>query len=145
MCAVCGLLAGFVFSLDVVGEGWGWLPIPAALGAFLSGWLLWRLLPERLPKRRLTWGVIAGGAAGLVSHYVTWYLFIVGLNLCYRLTGGCVSSLGDPPAGPLGAFVAAAGFTFFSWLILGWITLLLGAALGWGFARWTRAATEDAG
>lgn len=133
LCAGVGLLFGIFVALGAEGDGYRWFFVAAALAAFVSGTALWRVLPERIPRHRLAWGALAGALAGLVSHYLTWYLAFVGANVCFWLTGGCTSSLGEPPANLLEAFAGAAGFTFFSLLIVGWLTVPIGAGLGLAF------------
>lgn len=137
LCAAVGLLFGILVSVTAEGAGYQWFFVPAVLAAFCSGAVLWRVLPEVFSRRRLVWGAFAGALAGVVSHYVTWYLGFLGFNLCFWLTGGCTSSLGEPPASLLQAFAGAAGLSFFSLLILGWLTAPIGAVLGWAFGRWT--------
>ena len=84
------------------------------------------------------WGATAGAVAGVVSHYLTWTLAFLGANLCFWLTGGCTGSLGDPPANLLVALTGAAAQTFLSLLIFGWLTVPIGAVLGWAFGYWSR-------
>lgn len=134
-CAMVGLLFGVLIAVRAVGEGYGWFPVASALAAFVSGAALWRVLPERFARLRSVWGAVAGALAGVVSHFLTWYLGFVGANLCFWFTGGCTSSLGEPPADLLTAFAGAAAMTFFSLLIVGWLTAPIGAVLGWGFGR----------
>jgi len=136
LCAGVGLVVGILVSLGAAGDGYRWFFVSAALAAFGSGAVLWRVLPERFARRRAAWGALAGALAGVVSHYLTWYLGYLGANLCFWLTGGCTGSLGDPPAGPLTALWGAAALTFFSLLIVGWLTAPIGAVLGWAFGRW---------
>lgn len=138
LCASVGLLVGILVSLGAEGDGYRWFFVAAALAAFGSGAALWRVLPERSARRRPAWGALAGALAGVVSHYLTWYLGYVGANLCFWLTGGCTSSLGEPPADLLLALSGAAGLTFFSLLIVGWLTAPIGAVLGWAFGRLSR-------
>ena len=63
----------------------------------------------------------------MVSHYVTWYFWCV------------AGSLGEPPADLLWAFLGAAGLTFYSVIVCGWVTVPVGSALGWFFAHKTAA------
>ncbi len=133
LCAGIGLLFGILVPAVAEGEGFGWFFVPAALAAFVSGAALWRFLPERIPRRRPVGGALAGALAGLVSHYLTWYLAYLGANVCFRLAGGCTGSLGEPPADPLMALWGAAGFTFFSLLAVGWLTVPIGTGLGLAF------------
>lgn len=131
-----GLAFGGYIFLIAEGDGFRWFIGAAAIAAFLCSAALWRLLPERSERHRPAWGAAAGAVAGVVSHYFTWYFQYVSANVCYWFTGGCTSSLGEPPANLLIAVAGAAGFTFFSLLGFGWLTLLIGAGLGlfFGFA-----------
>lgn len=138
LCAGVGLLFGILVFLPAEGEGYRWFFLATTLAAFASGATLWRVLPERIHSHRLVWGALAGALAGLVSHYLAWYLAYLGANLCFWLTGGCTSSLGEPPANLLVAFVGAAGFTFFSLYIVGWLTVPIGAGLGLAFGSASR-------
>ena len=142
LCAGVGLLFGILVPVVAESEGHRWFFLAAALAAFVSGAALWRVLPERIPRHRPAWGALAGALAGLVSHYLAWYLAFLGANVCFWLTGGCTSSLGEPPANVLVAFVGAAGLTFFSLYIVGWLTVPIGAGLGLAFGlaskRWSR-------
>jgi len=138
LCAGVGLVFGILVSVGAAGDGYRWFFVSAALAAFGSGTALWRVLPERFPRRRPAWGALAGALAGVVSLYLTWYLGYLGANLCFWLTGGCTSSLGEPPADLLTALSGAAALTFFSLLIVGWLTAPIGAVLGWVFGRLSR-------
>lgn len=138
LCAGAGLLFGILVPVVAGGDGYRWLFAAAAPAAFVCGAALWRLLPERIPRHRLAWGALAGALAGLVSHYLTWYLSFLGANVSFWLTGGPISSLGEPPADLLTAFLGAAGLTFFSLVIVGWLTVPAGALLGLAFASASR-------
>jgi hypothetical protein len=137
LCALAASLVAVFILLLVEGEGHWMLLFAAPAAAFVCGAALWRILPERTSGRSAAWGACAGALAGVVSHYLAWYLQYVGMNLCFWLTGGCTSSLGEPPANLLAAFAGAAAFTFFSLLVVGWATLPIGAVLGLVFAKKT--------
>lgn len=144
-CAVVGLLAGIAVSFNADGDGWEWFWVASTSAAFVCGAAAWRLLAERPSRERPIWGALAGGLAGLAAHYLTWYFQYVANNVCFWLTGGCTGSLGEPPADLLQAFVGSAGFTFFSLIVCGWLTVPIGVVLGLLFARRTRAARAGAG
>ena len=108
LCAAVGLLFGIAISSSAEGDGWQWFWVASTLAAFASGAAAWRLLAERPSRQRPIRGALAGGVAGLVTHYVTWYFQYVARNVCFWLTGGCTSSLGEPPADLLRAFAGSA-------------------------------------
>ena len=137
LCALVGSLVAVLILILVEGEGHWMLLFAAPAAAFVCGASLWRILPERTSGRRAAWGACAGALAGVVSHYVAWYVQYLGMNLCFWLSGGCTSSLGEPPANPLEALAGSAGLTFFSLLVVGWLTLPIGAVLGLVYAKKT--------
>ena len=92
------------------------------------------LLPERRKRNLLVWGILAGALTGLVSHYLAWYLMFVGANICFWLSGGCTSSLGEPPASLQDGLWGAAALTMFSLVFVGWMTIMLGGAVGGVYA-----------
>ena len=146
------LLMGALCALVGLGVGlsvWSSRPEPgfvaasfivsAPLAAFVTAWSLWRVLGRLQKSRSLWWGGWTGGMAGILAHWVCWYLEFISMNVCYWLTGGCVSSLGDPPADLLYALVGAAVLSFPSLILFGGLTIPLGAVLGGlvaGIQRW---------
>ena len=137
VCACAGLLGGGIVAGYSTGEGWEWFFVPTTLAAFGTGAAFWRVLPERMPHRRLVWGTLAGALAGMVSHYFAWYLQLLGFNICYWLTGGCVSSLGEPPIDLLNGLWGTFIFSLVSLMFLGWATMPLGMLVGaiWAWRR----------
>ena len=132
------LIAGTVFGLfggafaglvvwNAVGQGWrGFIPF-AAFAAFAVGAVAWRWISPL----KLRWsGAVAGAVAGLASHPLAWYAFIVA-----AWVSGAKSSLSEPTVNPLEAVPAALFFTAWSWLFTGWLTVPIGAALGYGLSR----------
>lgn len=117
-------------SASATGEGWGyfWLAAVAA-GALTSGGLWWLLAArrDRYSRRRGAW---IGALAGLVGHPVCWYFNILASNICYWTTGGCVSSLQEPPVDLVVGLAAALALSIWSWLLFGLLTVPLGALGG---------------
>lgn len=133
-CALIGTLFGLLVFLDAQVGGYRWFFIPVGLSAFLCGAAFWCIFPERIPRHRLVWGTFAGALVGLVSHYFTWYFVLLGAGICFRLAPGCTSTLLDPPANLLESVSFAAGLSVYSLLIVGWLTVLIGAGLGFFYA-----------
>lgn len=130
LCGLAGIAIGGYVSLTAIGEGYELLPLFAGLAAFLTGAISWWLLLERPAKYTLLRGGLAGTLAGLISHYLCWYLLILFRNICYWGWGGCTSSLGEPPVDPLNGLWGAAVLTLGSLLFFGWLTVPLGAVFG---------------
>jgi hypothetical protein len=130
LCGVAGLLIGLWVSLTATGEGYELFAVYAFMAAFIVASSLWWLILARRRTYSLGRGAVAGALAGLLSHYVCWYLLILGSNVCYWVWGGCRSSLGEPPIDPLNALWAAAVFSAGSLLFFGWLTVPIGALIG---------------
>jgi len=124
-----GILVGFFVSFNAIGHGWEWFPFYAGLAAFLTTSLLWRLCIERRNRFRIFYGILVGALSGFLSHYVCWYLQILILNIKYFIFGTGLSSLGNPPVNPYMGLSGALGLSFFSWLYLGWLTVLMGSII----------------
>ncbi|MBI3813255.1 MAG: hypothetical protein HY279_02140 [Nitrospinae bacterium] len=132
LCAVGGILiGGHVAFFSVFSVNYTYIPVPAALAAFITSAFFWKLLVERsregVTKIR---AILAGSLSGLAAHYICWYIVFLLANVCYHLFGGCKSSLGEPPADPLSALVGAIGLTFFSLIFYGWVSVPAGALAG---------------
>jgi hypothetical protein len=102
----------------------------APLAAFVTAFGLWQLLFRLQKSRNVFWGMCAGGAAGILSHWVCWYLEFFTANVCYWLTGGCVSSLGEPPANLIESLFGATVMSIPSLLWFGPLTISLGILFG---------------
>jgi hypothetical protein len=135
---VIGALIGVYISLNAVGSGYELLPFSAGLAALVCTAGFWWLILDRNKKYTLLRGAYAGGLSGITAHYVCWYLMILAQNICYWGWRGCVSSLGDPPANPLLGLWGALIFSFWSLLLLGWLTVPVGALTAGIFAAWIR-------
>ena len=102
----------------------------APLAAFVTAFGLWQLLFRVQKSKSIFWGVCTGGIAGIFSHWVCWYLVFFTANACYWLTGGCVSSLGEPPANLIESLFGATVMSIPSLLWFGPLTISLGAIFG---------------
>ncbi len=104
---------------------------------FLTGFGLWYWRIERRQSTRLLAGILTGALAGALAHYVCWYLLILSANLD-DLWFGTTSSLGEPPMNPVQGLIGAAVFSAFSLFLFGWVTIPVGALLGWLMIRRAR-------
>jgi hypothetical protein len=127
--ALAALLSSGLILLAARGNDWQVLIFTSTVAAFIIGTLLWRLFfsPGRKPSVLMGLGV--GALVGFLSHPLAWYLTLVWVYI-----GGGTSSLGDRTIDPLNALWASFAYSAFSWLIVGWITVPLGGAVGAGLA-----------
>ena len=129
-CGAVGLLVGlWVWNLAIA-EDYAAFPAYTTLAAALTGAGLWWLLVARLGLYRPLRGAFAGGLAGIVAHYLCWYLAILANNVCYWGWGGCQASLPGPPVDPLNGLWAAAILALGSLFFFGWLTVPAGALIG---------------
>lgn len=131
---LAGLCCGFLIFSNAKGAGWEKMIYASALAAFLTGTLVWWILVDRSGSTSIWKGALAGGLTGLLAHPLAWY---VGIILNYF--SGTKSSLGDEPMNPLTGLWGALVFSLFSWLVVGWLTVLVGGLVGTliAFARRT--------
>ena len=105
--------------------------IYSSIAAFSTSALLWYFFVYTKTEASFLRGAVVNGASGLLAHYVCWYLWIAFVSIEYYITGKPVSSLGEPPMGLLHGIWGAATFSFFSLLMFGWLTVPIGAFIGW--------------
>lgn len=120
-----------------------WLVVTAGAGSFLTAVPIWGLIVR--PGLEGFWrGLIAGGIIGIVAHPVTWCLL---MWFVLPASGG---NSGEPIR-ILAAPLAALFFSFWSLLILGWLTFPVAATVGGflgllvGQTRQMRATREEEG
>jgi len=135
-CSIVGLLCGLFVSRDAIGDGWSRFWIDSTVAAFLTGYAVWWILIEKRPQLfvkvegKLRSGAFVGAIAGFVGHYICWYTMFLSKNICYWFTGGCLSSMREPPLNPIYAIVGALPLTLWSLLFFGLITVPAGAIVG---------------
>jgi type III secretory pathway component EscS len=126
--AIIGLIVGIFIAITTIGEGYYVFAIAAPLAAFIVGGLFWNMIAKN--EYNSTKIIITGLLTGSVSHYVTFVLLSIGMNICYWTTGECTGSLGEPPVSILSALRDSFVFSFFSLLFFGWITIPYAIAVG---------------
>ncbi len=128
--SVVGLLVGGFISCVVDGEDWMWMFffLFAALAAFVAGSVLWLVFVAAKPSPGR--GCVAGGLAGVVSHWLCWMFIIVFWNFTFLSMNMPTSSLGEAPMTFVEAPFGASIFTLWSLYIFGWVTVPAGAVIG---------------
>lgn len=143
VCAAVGAILGLYVRSRAVG-GYDWFPVFSSLAGGTTGGLLWWSLLARRARYLNENGALIGALCGFVSHYVCWYMLITAYWTCSLVSGGCLSSLGETPMNPFQALLGAFGFSLWSWILFGWITVPVGAVLGALLAvRWKRRVLND--
>lgn len=130
-----GLGIGFFVSFAAFGEGWKVFPVFSTISALLVSFFFHFLLQEKFLFH--IHFLIMGSLVAFLSHYFTFYFFFVYANLSNKLTGGFLSSLGEPPAGLLDALWVSGLLTFFSLFMVGWLTFPLSCLTAYLFRKGT--------
>ncbi|WP_462322211.1 hypothetical protein [Halochromatium sp.] len=127
--ALVGLAVGGYVSWSAIGDGWEFFFVYSSTAAFVTGFGLWRWRVERRQTAGCRAGLFTGALAGLLSHLLCWWLFILGAWLDHSwLTSG--ASQGEPPMNPLQGIIGAIVFSLFSLALFGWLTIPAGALIG---------------
>jgi hypothetical protein len=128
LCAGVGFAAGLFVAAGARGDGWGLMLFAAPAAAFLSGAGAWWALVAQSGKGSGWRGAAAGALAGVVAHPLCWV---------FQLTAS-----GEWP-GSKSLLALVTVMTAVSLLVAGWLTVLVGAAMGWGLA--TAGARSEQG
>jgi hypothetical protein len=128
--SIIGLLIGTFVSINAIGNGYYVFIIAAPISAFVVGGFLWKFLIDEKNQSQTVKKIITGILTGTLSHYFTFILLSIIMNVCYWTTGNCLSSLGEKPASILDMLTGAFAFSFFSLLFFGWITVPASIMIG---------------
>ena len=129
-CAVAGGIIGLGVSW-VGGEEYRYFPIASTFSAYITAYGMWFLVMHHRQTHYRRFALFTGGLSGILSHYVCWYVIYLGANVCYWLSGGCTSSLAEAPADPLFALWGSLILSLWSWILLGWLSLIAGVGIAW--------------
>lgn len=106
------------------------LYLAAPLAALLIGPALWWRFLISVDKLSIKRGVLIGLVGSILVHPLTWFFALIFSSLAGMRTiaGGFI--LENPFTHPLELFAGSFVYAFFSLLIVGWITVLIGGLLG---------------
>ncbi len=86
-----GLAVGLYIAVTAIGDGYHVFPIAAPLAAFIVGGILWnRIVKDEFDTTKI---VITGLLTGTISHYITFVLLSIGMNICIGLQVGALDLL----------------------------------------------------
>lgn len=129
LCSAVGVGMGFWVWKTAIGKGYEIMPLLAGTSSFLVGTYFWWFLVARRLKITIKRGFWVGLLIVLVSHYFTFYLYILSANFSYWILGNH-TGVSEPPGDPVTGLLGALGLTLWSLFFFGWLTLPLGAAIG---------------
>ena len=121
--SLAALATGVYITVSAIANGYWMFIIAAPAATFLCAYILWQRIigvAEVICPGKL---ILIGFLTGSISHYLCWLLLNIGLNICYVTTGGCTSSLAEPPIPVWQMTYLGLIYTGISLLFLGWITI----------------------
>ncbi len=126
--SLLGLVIGIFVTITSLGGGYYSFIIVIPISMFLTGSLSWKfIIKDSNDKSKV---FITGLFTGTLSHYLTFVLVSIGMNICYWTTGNCTSSLNEPPESILNMLGAGFVYSFFSLIFFGWLTIIFSIATG---------------
>lgn len=141
-CSIVGFLCGLYIQNVSISDDYSYFWLLAMISAFLTGSTIWwKLIEKAGPKsivRGASWirGAIVGALAGVMGHYVCWYLVIVFFSFNNLFNGISADVMSRPPLSLLTALIGALTFTPFSLVFVGFITIPAGALIGGIIGAW---------
>lgn len=121
---------GWLVSHNAAGQGYENFPIFAVFGAFISTTFLSWLIIVKRQSFTFKAGALVGVLTGFFSHFTCWYIFLLYNYLDYHYLGGVLAPGGEEPVGPVAALSVMGIMSFFSLIVVGWITIPLGGIYG---------------
>ncbi len=122
---LAGALCGLLLFFHAEGTGWQLMILVSGLASLAVGTFLWWSLVHRHDRNTVRMGAVAGALTGLLAHPVAWYFSIVATYV-----SGVRSSLGDEPLDPLTGLWGALVLSLASWILVGWLTAIVGGCVG---------------
>ncbi len=133
-CMPVGLAMGIYVMRGSLGSDYGAFVFAAPVAAFLSGTLCWWAVVARRADARRWRAVMAGALAAGLGHWLCWYLLFVHAYVWNAITGA-PPAVSGPIVNPLMAVAGSGLYALLSLYFFGWITVPVGALIGWGLAQ----------
>ena len=131
VCGVFGIACGIVVAIMAAqNPDYRYFFVPAGVSAFVTGAFNWWFFIVRTSTLSLRRAIVAGALAGIGGHYICWLLIFWGAWGASKAGLFSLHSVFDP----VNAVWGTAVLTFWSLVLMGWITVPGGAMLGGMFA-----------
>ncbi len=134
ICSIIGLIVGIIITLTATGD-YKTFPIFSALAGFSASYVIWKFFVEKSQNYGITKGIILGIVIVIISHHLTFYYFILFSNIEYWILN-IRNPDNIPPLNIFSGFFVVSIGTLWSLIFYGWITLPIGAFLGWFFSKY---------
>lgn len=131
--SLVGIAIGVYVAQLAHGEGYQYFPIYAGVAAFLTTSVGWYFIIYRTRRFSRNLAIAIGLTSGALAHPVCFYIALIHCNIQYWFWREC-SSLGEPPINLIFGLFTSFVPSIFSLIFFGWITIPLGAIIGFGFS-----------
>ncbi len=121
--SLTGIIVGIWIAYTTTNKDYNYFYIYSGISGFITAKLIAKYLIEKKRRFNHTSYIIVAIATGLISHWLCWYIITLELNFRYWILDEYFFSQPiDPLLGIFGVFV----FCFWSWIFVGWATVLGG-------------------
>jgi|GEM_PF-7028211 hypothetical protein len=121
--SIVGIMLGLWITFISTNKDYDYFFIYSSISGFLTAKLLAKYVIERRNDFSQKNLLIVSILTGLMSHWLCWYMINIGLNFRYWILGEHFFS---PPVDPLSGILWVFNLCLFSWIIVGWATVLGG-------------------
>ncbi|HEY0976143.1 MAG TPA: hypothetical protein VGE21_01630 [Flavobacteriales bacterium] len=121
--ALVGVIVGLHLTVTATGNGYWAFIVAAPIAAFLTAGICWRCFQSDSEPIETPYLFVIGLISGTASHYVTFVLLGLGINILYLIGAYEGDSLGNPPPNLLMVIAGSFATTLYSLLMYGWVTV----------------------
>ncbi|MCT4559804.1 MAG: hypothetical protein N4A41_00350 [Crocinitomicaceae bacterium] len=130
--SIVGIMVGLWISITSGNNDYKYLYVYSGISGFLTGKLLANPLVENGKKFNHKNLILVGILSGLLSHWLCWYLLMLEYNFRFWILN---EDFYSRPIDPILAIPGVFVLCFWSWLFVGWVTVLGGITAIYG-AKW---------
>lgn len=137
--SLIGVIVGISISITAVGNDYNYFYIYSGISGFITAKYFAKFFIEKKDKFNHLRLIGVAVLTGLVSHWLCWYLINLVLNFRYWILNEHFFSA---PVNPLLGIFAVLLLCVWSWLFVGWATILGGIASIY-FTKWIHKKQEQ--
>ena len=121
--SIIGIIVGIWISTTAISNDYRYFYIYSGISGFITGKLFAKYIIEKKNRFNHQNYIIVAILTGLLSHWLCWYLITLELNFRYWIMDVHFFS---PPINPLMGILGVFVFCLWSWIFVGWATVLGG-------------------
>ena len=121
---IVSLIIVILAKNNAVGNSYDAFSFIIPISAFITGFILWKLMTRSNSKPSTLSIIFNGLSTGVLYLILTFVMIVVYLNLCYQLTGNCLDSNGAAPEGIFNMLPSALFLSIYALLWFGWLSVL---------------------